>query len=93
VPGNGLLTVEVLGVSHVKNIEAMGERPLGLRDANEMDMVRHQAIRPNIDGIAIGVFLKPTQIMLIVLGIFEDCLSIVTTLGHLVWKSNDCGAG
>jgi len=88
-----MLSVEILGVAHVESVESAGQGILDLGDADEVDMVGHQAVGPDVDRVARGVFLKPIEVAAIIgLGL-EDELVIVPPLDDVVGVTDDGGAG
>lgn len=88
-----LLLVEILGISHMEGIEALGESPGEPRHADKVDVVRHQAISPDVNLITIGILLCQGEIILVIGRLFEDALSVVPSLGHLVGITDDGRAG
>lgn len=93
VAGHPLLAVEVLGVFHVERVERPGERASDHRDADVMDVVPHQAVGPDLDGVAVGAFLEPGEVAPEIGLLFEDGLVVVATLGDLVRVPDDSGTG
>jgi hypothetical protein len=91
--GQPFFTMEILGVSHVKGVECPGKRIFGLRNADKMDVVRHQAVGPDLDVIAVGALAKPGQIPPEIGLLLEHFLLIVPPLGDLVRVTDDGGAG
>jgi hypothetical protein len=85
--------MKILGISHVEGVKAMSERPLGLGNANKMDVIAHQAVSPNFDGIAVFAFPKPGEVTPEIGILFENILLVVSPLGDLVGIIDDGGAG
>ena len=77
----------------MKGVEAAGKCLVGLRDANEVNMVWHQAIRQDLDGVAGSTFPKADKVVPEISVLLEDTLTIVPPLGDLVWVTDDGGAG
>ena len=49
-----------------------------------MNMIEHQAIRPDIDGIFLGILRQPLQIELSILRREKDILPVIPALGDMV---------
>jgi hypothetical protein len=90
--GQPFLAVKILRVSHVERVECPGKGIFGLRDADKMDVVRHEAIGPDFDVISIGALLEPTQIPPEIRFLLKHLLLIVPPLGDLMRVPDDGGA-
>jgi len=93
VTGQALFSVEVLGISHVDIVESKGERSIISRDADEVDVIPHQTVSPNLNRIAIEAFSKPHKVVLEIGVCLKDALLVVPPLGDLVGVPDDGGAG
>lgn len=75
-----LLMVEMLGITHMGDIESPRQRLAGIRHGNKMNMVAHQAISPDFQTILPTVFLDPPEIFLPVPVVLEDRLAKIPAL-------------
>lgn len=88
-----LFLMKVLGVLHVEGIERPGE-PVGRpRDAYVVAVIRHQAISPDIEAVALGAFPEPAEVAAVVRVILEDRLLVVPPLGDRMGVAEHDGAG
>jgi hypothetical protein len=69
----------------------MGEGSFGLRDTNKMNMISHQAVCPDFDGVTVGTFLKPVEVTPEIGVFFEDVLLVVPPLSDLVGVTDNGG--
>ena len=86
------LGVEVLGVAHMKRVEGAGQAGFCMGDTDVVDVVRHQAIGPDIDGEALAVFGEPSEVDLVIAGLFEHGVAVVSELKHVVGEARGDGA-
>jgi hypothetical protein len=89
----GPLAVEILGIAHVQGIKGPRQGILGPRDTDEMDMVGHQAIGPNIDSVTTRVLMEPFQVSYIIGWRFEYELFGMPALDEMMRVSGDGGSG
>jgi hypothetical protein len=83
--------MEILGISHVDGVEAARKRSVGFRNANEVDVVWHQAIGPDLNAITASTFPQQGKIASEIDLFPENLLPIVPPLGHLVRVIGDRG--
>ena len=85
--------IEILGIAHVEGVEGAGQGILGPGDADEMDVVGHKAVGPDVYSVSRLVFPQPIDIAAIIgLGL-EDGLVVVPPLDDVVGVTDDGGAG
>lgn len=77
----------------MEGVEGPGEGVVGPRDADVMDVVCHQAVGPDVEGVAPRVKPEPVEIAAEVGVLFEDNLLVIAALGDLVRIPEDDGAG
>lgn len=65
--------------------------PLGRDD--EVDMVRHQAVRPHLEAPPLTLLLEKAQVRAVVLLLETDWLATVAPLGDVVGQAGDTDAG
>ena len=87
------LSIEILGVAHVERVEGAGQGPLDPGDANDMDMVGHQAVGPNINAVANGILVEPVEISSVVGIGLEDRPIVISTLNDMVRESGNGDSG
>jgi hypothetical protein len=68
----------------MESIERAGEAIFDLRNADEVGMVAHEAVSPDLDGIVQRIFLEPSEIEKVISFLLEDGLLVVPTLGNLM---------
>lgn len=78
------LGIEVLCVAHVERVEGPGQAGFRMGDTDVVDVVRHQAIGPDIDGEAFAIFGEPTEVNLVIAGLFEHVMAVVAKLEHVM---------
>jgi hypothetical protein len=79
-----LFVVEILRIAHMESVQGFAERIGGPRDADVMDVVCHQAVGPDVEGVAPRVKPEPVEIAAVVGVLFEDDLLVIAALGDLV---------
>ena len=75
-----LLLMKVLGVLHVEGIERPGEPVARPRDAYVVAVIRHQAIGPDVEAVALCAFPEPAEVAAVVRIFLEDRLLAVPPL-------------
>ena len=85
--------VEVLGVSHVDGIEGPGERVGSLGYADIENVIRHKAVGPDVEGVAVCVEGEPGEVAAVVLRGVEDGTAVIPPLGNLVRVRGDDWSG
>jgi hypothetical protein len=93
VAGHMLFGVKILRIAHVQGVEATGERSFGFGDTDEVDVILHQAIGPDLDGIAVGAFPQQGKVAPEIGLLLKDPLTVVPLLGNLVRVADDGGTG
>jgi len=81
---NRAFAVKVLGIAHMEGIEIAGQSARCSGNADQMYMIGHEAIGPNIYRVAGGIFLEPVQIAPIVGVRRENWLIVVPPLDDMV---------
>jgi hypothetical protein len=81
-------TVYILRVPHVKQIECAGERIILVWHTNQVDMVAHETVGPDIEGISFAVLLQPFPILEVILICLKDPLAVIAALRDMVGKSS-----
>jgi len=87
VPHPPVAAVADLGVAHMGLVEGPGEGVGGGGDRNEMDVVRHQAVRPDFRAVPLGGLGDPAQVPVPVLRVCEDWLPEVPPLRDVMGHS------
>jgi len=85
--------MEVFRIPHVQGVEGPGQRYAVLGNTNIMNVVGHQAVGPDVEGIALGAVRRQVKIAPIILAFFEYGLIVVATLGNLVGMPGNCQSG
>jgi hypothetical protein len=85
--GGSSTTVDILGIPHVKQIEGAGQGIFVDRHTDEVDMVAHEAIGPDLHSISLAVLFEPFEILQVISICPKYHLAIVATLGDVVRKS------
>jgi hypothetical protein len=87
------LAVEILGIAHVEGVESSGQGALGLGDTNNVDVVGHQAVSPDIHGESLRIFTEPIEIAAVVGFGLEDRTVLIPPLHEVVGVSGEGNAG
>ena len=82
------LAVEILGIEHVHGIECSGQRLLAAGNADNMDMVRHEAPGPYIEAVFGRKNGEGLQIPRIIAIFGEDGLPVIPPLRDVVGVTN-----
>ena len=90
---NLLLPVKILGIAHMEGVEGAGQSPLGLGDADDVDMIGHKAVGPDIHGEPLRVFAEPIEISTVVGIVLEDRPIVISTLNDMVRESGNGDSG
>ena len=62
-----------------------------MRDTDEMDVIRHKAVSPDVKAVFAAVVLEPGEVLTIVLLCFKDGLPVVASLGYMMGVAEcDC---
>jgi len=88
-----LFLVKELGVLHMKGVERPGETIARPGDAYIVDVIRHQAIRPDVEAVALGAFPEPAEVAAVVRVFLEDDLFAVPPLADRMRVAEQDGAG
>ena len=70
-------TVEILRVQHMDRSEDRRQRVIGMGNANDVDMVRHEAVGPDIKLVPPGVLAEQFQVAGVIIGLTEDRLAVI----------------
>ena len=68
----------------MQGIKRFGQRGFLPGDTDKVNMIRHEAIGPDLKTIFVAVYLKPMKILLKVIIIVENRILIVATLGYMM---------
>jgi hypothetical protein len=85
--GGSSTTLDILGILHVKQIECAGQGIFVGRHTDEVDMVAHEAIGPDLHRISLAVLFEPFEILQVIDICPKNHLAVVATLGDVVRKS------
>ena len=85
--------MKVLGILHVEGIERPGEPVARPRDAYVVAVIRHQAISPDVEAVALGAFPEPAEVAAVVRVFLEDRLLAVPSLADRMRVAEQDGAG
>jgi len=88
-----LLVVEVSGIFHVDGVQSSGERIRLLGNAHHVDMVRHEAVCPDLQIALGGILGEKIQVLSVISRSREDRLPVISPLCDVVWVSDCYGAG
>lgn len=64
-----------------------------MRDANDVDMVRHQAVGPDIQAVTECILPQPIEVAHIIRLIIKDGLAVAALLDDMVREAADGGTG
>jgi hypothetical protein len=83
--------VYVLRMTHVKPVESPGQGilPGVIRHHDEMHVVRHQAVRPDLQAGVRAAYPEPVKILPPVSIIVEHYLPVVPALRHVIGQSSN----
>jgi hypothetical protein len=84
VPNAAGLAVIVLGVLHMDGSKDARHGVIGTGDADDMDVVRHEAISPDFEVALPGILGEPFQIAGVILRHGEDGLPVIAPLGDVM---------
>lgn len=87
VPHAPALAIAVLGIPHVGLVERPGEGVDVDRDRDGVDVIRHEAVRPDLHAVAVGSLGEPGQVLVSVLLRLKDRLPEVPPLGDVMGHS------
>ena len=79
--------VDVLGVDQIGAADSAGQGFFLVRNADDVDVIGHQAVAQDGEAVFQGVFLKQPQVLVLVLVQEKDILAIIATLGDVMWKT------
>lgn len=57
----GPLALEILSIAHMDGVIGPSQSFLGLGDADQVDMIGHEAASPDVQGMTDGILLEPSQ--------------------------------
>jgi hypothetical protein len=84
-----VVLIDLGGVIAVDDLEGLGEGGGGLRNDDEVDVVGHEAVSPDLEALGAGAVAEPDEVALVVVGSEEDQLGAVTALGDVVGEAGD----
>ena len=88
-----LLFVEVKGIFHVDGVQGSGERIRLPGNAHHVDMVRHEAVCPDLQIALGGILGEIIQILAIIIRLCEDRLPVISALRDVVGVTDCYGTG
>jgi hypothetical protein len=88
-PANALRPVEVLGVAQVQGPEHGCERIGSFRYANEMDVVRHEAISQGLQPVLDGIFKQKLEISLSITTFAKHIFPSIAPLSDVMRNSRN----
>jgi hypothetical protein len=88
-PADALGPVEVLGVAQVQRPEYRCERIGSFRYANEMDVVRHEAISQDLQPVLGGILQQELNISLSIAIFEKDIFSSIAPLSDVMRNSRN----
>ena len=88
-----LFVVEILRVAHVEGVQGLAQGIGGPGDADEMDVVAHQAIGPDGESELGRAFAEHVKVAAVVRVLIEDRLAVIGELEHMMGISGGDGAG
>jgi hypothetical protein len=91
---NGVgFTIVVLRVEHMDCSEDARHSIIRTRNAYNMDMVRHEAIGPDIEVMFPGVLIKQFEVARVIFCFGEHGLPVISPLGDMVRIAYGYGTG
>lgn len=93
VPRGVCFIIDVLGILHVDEVEGLGQGFRGLRHDNGMDMIRHQAIGPDIEAVFPGIPAEPLPVLGVIIFFDENDTPVIPPLGDMVGITNGNSPG
>lgn len=87
------LAIDVLGITHVRRIECLGQGPVRSGDTDDMNVIEHKAVGPDLHTITYFAFLEQIEVALVILAGIEDLLVIIPSLKDKVGVAGDGNTG
>ena len=87
------LAVEILGVEHVDGVEEPGQRLLPAGNGDQVDVIRHQAVGPDVEAVPGAEVGEQLQVSVVIARIGEDGLPVISPLRDVVGITNRNGSG
>jgi hypothetical protein len=87
------LVVEVPGIFHMDGVQSSGERIRLLGNAYHVDMVRHEAVCPDVQIALGGILGEKIQVLSEISRFCEDRLPVIPPLCDVVRVSDGYGTG
>ncbi len=63
-----------------------------VRNADKMDMIRHEAVSPDIQIVFGGILVEPMQVLGVIFRFHEDSLPVISPLRDMVRVINRYGS-
>jgi hypothetical protein len=93
VAARRLRSIPVRRIASVRLLERLRERPKGVRNSNQMHMIRHQAVSQQGKAIKLGVLAQQLKIGDAIVVAGEDDLSGIAALRNMMGNIDDHDAG
>jgi len=76
--------VDILRIPHVEYIKSAGQRVLFLGHTDEVNMICHKAICPDVHRAFFTVFFEPFKVVTVVVIALKYRLSVIASLGDMM---------
>ncbi len=84
--------IEVLRILHVDISENVSQGISGTGNADDMDVIRHEAIGPDFKVVLPGVLSEQLQVTVVIIHLGEHVLPVIASLGDMVGITDGYGA-
>ena len=89
VAGLAVPGIDVGAVSAMSFANGIAESFLRLRNKDQMNVIRHQAPRPRLDGLKLAGFCQQIALQRVSIILEENALAVITPLGDVVRQPGD----
>jgi len=89
VSGPAALSVDETGIATVAKSDRFSEGVVKHGDCDEVDVIGHQAVRDDFEGVTVGVITEEGAVHVTVLGGEENVLASVASVGDMVRAFGD----